>query len=395
MTGRPLTLITTTLCLATGVVLGVMLQQEFPLAVRTADSTNLLGRTLDYVDSHYVDEIPETKLVNGALEGLFSNLDDHSRFLDVDAMREIESEARGHYGGIGLEVSLVEEYFTVIRTIANSPAARAGIAAGDRVTEVGDQTLRGKRLDDLIQMLRGKSGTEVTLVVERDGATLRHQLRRERIDYTSVEFSEPAPGIAYLRISLFSDTTAKKVGEYLDRISREVPARTGLVLDLRNNPGGLLQAAVDVADLFLDKGLIVRTEGRAADSKMAYFATPGDNTVTLPVVILVDGATASAAEVVTGALQHAGRAQVMGSTTYGKGSVQTLFGIEGARGIKLTTARYYTATGLTIDGRGISPDVPWTGDADDLLGYAVQSLQSAAAPLGGDIAGSGPRDQAQ
>ncbi len=373
---RPVVLLAATLCMATGVLLGVLLQQTWPL-VPGKEHSVLLDRTIHYVETHYVEEVTIEHLVDGALTGMFESLDAHSRYLDVDAMREIESEARGHYGGVGLEVSLVDGYFTVIRTLPGSPAESAGIEPGDRLTAVEGEPLRGKRIGDVIQMLRGTAESDVALDIRR-GEQLRNvRLRRQQIDLISVEGDEVEPGTGVIRISLFTDKTSDAVTRMLASMGDKAPLRA-LILDLRNNPGGLLTSAVDVADLFLAQGLIVRTEGRAPESSTSYEATIGDIAHDLPLAILVDGATASAAEVVTGALQDAGRAIIIGSRTYGKGSVQTLFGIEGTKGIKLTTARYFTPAGTMIDGKGIEPDVKWTGDYESLPTFAAGILHESA-----------------
>ena len=367
----------TTLCMATGMFLGVMLHQTHPLSPRNEQEI-LLDQTIKYVTTHYVDEVTQQHLVDGALTGLFESLDLHSRFLGVDAMREIESEARGHYGGVGLEVSLVDQYFTVIRTLPRTPAESAGVEPGDRLTAVDAESLRGKRIGDVIQMLRGAPETDVVLEVKRGVQRRSLRIRRQRIDTISVEGEKVEQSIGVIRISLFTDKTADEVKNTLVTLDGGSEPLKGLILDLRNNPGGLLTSAVEVADLFLSDGLIVRTQGRSPESNSRYEATVGDVVRDLPIAILTDGATASAAEVVTGALQDARRAVVIGSTTYGKGSVQTLFGIEGRRGIKLTTARYYTPSGKVIDGKGIEPDVDWTGEYASLPAFAARTLQEAA-----------------
>lgn len=364
--------------MATGVLFGVLFQRTFPLSPRN-DEQVLLDRTIQYVATHYVDEVTAQHLVDGALTGMFESLDSHSRYLGVDAMREIESEARGHYAGVGLEVALVDSFFTVIRTLPGTPADDARIEPGDRLTTIQGESLRGKRIGDVIQMLRGATDTDVVLHVRRGDHLRTVRLRRQRIDLVSVEGGEHEPGTGVIRISLFTDSTAEAVTETLSTMDDAATPLTGLILDLRNNPGGLLTSAVAVADLFLTEGLIVRTVGRSPESTSRYEATIGDIAHNLPLAILTDGATASAAEVLTGALQDARRAIVIGSRTYGKGSVQTLFGIEGKRGIKLTTARYFTPAGKMIDGKGIEPDIEWSGDYESLPAFAAMTLRESSA----------------
>lgn len=369
-----------TLAMITGVIGGILLSRAYPVGDIRQQDAALLTSTVAYVASHYVDPVSNRRLVDGAIEGMFNRLDDHSRYLEPASMRKLQSEAHGQYAGIGIEVSLVDGYFTVVSTVAGSPAERFDVRPGDRIRSVDGKSVKGLRLGDLVLMLRGPAGTRFDLGLERGEAMLSPTLVREDIRFASVHVSEPARGIPLLRISVFHDHTASEIRKAIDRQKAAGAGVRGLVLDLRGNPGGTLPAAVEVSDLFLDSGLIVRTAGRSADSHSNYVATPGDVLDGLPVGVLIDGGTASAAEVVAAALQDHHRSLVFGTRSYGKGSVQTLFGVPGERGIKLTTARYFAPSGRSIDGIGVEPDVIWHGEYDALPAHANAQLLSSLQP---------------
>jgi carboxyl-terminal processing protease len=258
--------------------------------------------------------------------------------------------------------------------MADSPAQRADVLPGDRITSVDGLSLRGERLGDLVQKLRGPAGTRVALHLIRDDTGRDVELTREQIDLASISITEPRAGILLLRVSLFHDRTAKEIREAISTALEKATPLRGLVLDLRGNPGGLLTSAVEVSDLFIDQGLIVRTAGRSDESHVSYAATSGDVIAGLPIGVLIDAGTASAAEVVAAALQDHERAVIFGTRSYGKGSVQTLFRVPGERGIKLTTARYFGPSGRSIDGIGVEPDVIWRGDYETLTTHAVERL---------------------
>lgn len=380
---RLLTTLLPTLAMISGVIGGILLSRAYPVGEIRQQDAALLTSTVAYVAGHYVDPVSNHRLVDGAIEGMFSRLDDHSRYLEPESMRRLQSEAHGHYAGIGIEVALVDGYFTVVSTTTGSPAERADVRPGDRIRSVAGESVKGLRLGDLVQMLRGPAGTRFDLGLQRGAAMLNPTVLREDIRLASVHLSEPVSGIPVLRISVFHDRTASEIRKAIDHQKTTGEGVRGLILDLRGNPGGTLPAAVEVSDLFLDSGLIVRTAGRSADSHSVYNATPGDLLDGLPVGVLIDGGTASAAEVVAAALQDQHRSLVFGTRSYGKGSVQTLFGVPGERGIKLTTARYFAPSGRSIDGIGVEPDVIWHGDYDALPAHAnaqlLSSLQPAAA----------------
>jgi carboxyl-terminal processing protease len=377
---RLLTSLLPTLAMIAGVVGGILLSRAFPVGEIRQQDAALLTSTVAYVASHYVDPVSRHRLVDGAIEGMFNRLDDHSRYLEPAAMHKLQSEAHGQYAGIGIEVSLVNGYFTVVSTVTGSPAERSDVRPGDRIKSVDGKSVKGLRLGDLVQLLRGPSGTRFALGLQRGEAMLNPILLREHIRFASVHVSDPVQGIPLLRISVFHDRTAREIHTAIERQKAASGGMRGLILDLRGNPGGTLPSAVAVSDLFLDSGIIVRTAGRSADSHSTYSATPGDVLEGLPVGVLIDGGTASAAEVVAAALQDHHRSLMFGTRSYGKGSVQTLFGVPGERGIKLTTARYFAPSGRSIDGIGVQPDVIWNGEYDALPAHAKAQLLSSVQP---------------
>jgi len=379
MFGRVAHLLLMTLVMLGGVIGGVLLAREFPLGTLSQKDISRLTGTLAWVAGHYVDPVDNPTLVDYALEGLFERLDPHSQYLDPVSMRDLRSQAHGHYAGIGIEVSLIEGWFTVTSVMSGSPAERAAIAVADRITSVNGQSLRALRINDVQSMLRGTAGTEVTLGLVRGGKErIDLKLIRERIKLDSVEASLPLRGIPLLRVSVFHEHTAREIRTAIEAERATNGELKGLLLDFRGNPGGLLPSAVEVADLFLVEGLIVRTDGRDEKSHSEHSATQGDMLEGLPIAILIDERTASAAEVVAAALQDHQRALLFGTRSHGKGSVQTLFAEPGQRGVKLTTARYVAPSGRSIDGIGVEPDVIWQGDYDALPAHANQYLIDAS-----------------
>lgn len=375
MFGRITNLLLMTLVMLGGVIGGVLLAREFPLGALSQKDISRLSGTMSWVAGNYVDPVESTTLVDYALEGLFERLDPHSQYLDPVSMRDLRSEAHGHYAGIGIELSLIDGWFTVTRVMSGSPAERAAITVDDRITNVNGHSLRTLRINDVKRMLRGVAGTEVTLIVVRDGEDrIELKLARERITLDSVKASLPLRGIPLLQVRVFHEHTAREIRTAIEAERTASGELQGLLLDFRGNPGGLLPSAVAVADLFLDGGLIVRTAGRDQQSHSEHSATQGDVLAGLPIGILIDERTASAAEVVAAALQDHQRALLFGTRSHGKGSVQTLFAEPDQRGVKLTTARYVAPSGRSIDGIGIEPDVIWHGEYDALPAHANQYL---------------------
>lgn len=337
------------------------------------------------VKDAYVEPVDDQQLMKSALRGLLSDLDPHSAYLEKDAAEALLDDTRGEYIGIGVETERrPDDTLLVVAPIDGTPAHRAGLRAGDVIVAIDGEPLSGNTTPH--HDLRGEAGEPVTITITRTGELEPRDMTivREAIRVASVSSRLLEPGYGYLRISTFQTDTGPQMRRQLRKLAEEaeVPMR-GLVLDLRSNPGGLLSAAVEAADALLDEGLIVRTQGRLPYSNASFHAKPGDLIKGAPVIVLVDTGTASAAEVLAGALRDHGRASVMGSRTYGKGSVQTVVPLDNGDSIKLTTARYYTPSGSSIQARGIRPDIVLRGEAarglreQDLAGHLAGEGESA------------------
>jgi carboxyl-terminal processing protease len=324
----------------------------------------LLDEVVGRIRREYVEPVPESAFDAAAVKGIVANLDPHSAFLDAAEYDEMRAATTGSYTGVGIEVSVTEGRVVVVTPIEGSPAARAGVRAGDVVLSVNDQPVIGDQLDETIGRMRGTPGTSVRLTVTREGESepLQFALQRSEVHVHSVR-AEPLPGnFGYVRITQFSDSTPDDLVQALSRLVRHTPQSAfrplrGLVLDLRGNPGGVLESAVSVADAFLDSGVIVRADGRSPAARFEMSATPGDALDGQPLVVLVDGGSASGSEIVAGALRDHGRATLMGERTFGKGSVQTVIPLRDGQALKLTTSRYFTPSGTSIHERGIEPDI--------------------------------------
>jgi carboxyl-terminal processing protease len=326
------------------------------------------------IKENYVEPVPDKRLLTGAINGMLSDLDPHSAYLDKDAYRELQVGTQGQFGGLGIEVGMEDGFVKVISPIEDTPAFRAGIKPGDLIVKLDETPVKGMTLNDAVKRMRGKPGTKITLTIARkgDNAPIVVTLTRAIIKVQSVKSKMVEPGYGWVRISQFQEATAQNLVKQIDEMYRRGQLK-GLVLDLRNDPGGLLYGAVGVASAFLPKeSLVVFTDGRAPDSKKKYFASPEDylgdsdkDTMqslpaavkTVPMVVLVNGGSASASEIVAGALQDHKRATVIGTQTFGKGSVQTIMPLGNDTAIKLTTARYYTPSGRSIQLKGITPDI--------------------------------------
>ncbi len=332
-------------------------QSEYLLPV---DQVRLLVEVLERVKADYVDDVTDEQLIEDAIRGMVSGLDKHSAFLDSDEYADIRISTTGAYSGVGLEVAVDDDLVRVVTPIDATPAARAGIAAGDVILSVDHIPVTTDSLDSTISKLRGEPGTLVSLGIQRkaDAEVVSVDLTRELIHVTSVRSRLLEPDYGYLRITHFSETTGREVRSSVNALqsSNEGPLK-GLVLDLRNNPGGVLDAAVAVSDAFLDTGVIVTADGRVDEARFRMDAHQGDIIGDAALVVLVNSGSASASEIVAGALQDNGRATIVGGTTYGKGSVQTVMPLSKGRAIKLTTSRYYTPSGVSIHDRGIEPDI--------------------------------------
>lgn len=382
---RPLTLFGILISMVTGVMLGVTGYRAYE-AEAPSPAAAALSEVIDRVAASYVDEVAEERLLDGALRGMLGELDAHSNFLDDEALGHLQEETSGEFGGIGIELALVDGFFTVVAPIDGTPAARAGLAAGDRLIALDARPLRGRRLTEVINELRGPPGSRVALQVLRDGADepLGFVLERAVIATASVSTRLLDGGYGYARIAQFQTHTGRDFREALEALRAAAGGELeGLVLDLRNNPGGVLQASVGVVDALLDDGLIVSTHGRLPSSRLKFRASVGDLLEGAPVVVLINEGSASAAEIVAGALQDHGRAQLLGSRSYGKGSVQSLVPLREHGALKLTTAYYYTPAGRNIHQAGIEPDValdPVSAASEDkTLARALGLLKDGAA----------------
>ena len=309
----------------------------------------------------YVDEVPMKTLVDGAIRGMLASLDPHSSFLTPEDYKEMQSDMSGEFIGLGLDVTIRNEDLVVIAPLEGSPAEKAGITAGDRINKIGDRNTRDiENVMEALRLLRGPKGSSVTLTIMRDGFSAPKDfiIQRAAIKISSVRSRTLESGYGYLRIAQFQATTAAEVSRELVRLHSDNPAGlNGLILDLRNNSGGLLDQAVNVANFFLEKGLIVYTEGREPGSQLQFSAQQRGTEPYYPMVVLINGGSASAAEIVAGALKDHGRALLLGSKSFGKGSVQTILPLRDDYGLRLTTARYFTPLGTSIQALGITPDI--------------------------------------
>lgn len=316
-------------------------------------------RVYDHVRNGYVDEIDDARLLEYAIKGMIAELDPHSAYLDQDAFADLQANTSGEFGGIGLEVSLDEGFIKVVTPIDDSPSARAGILSGDVVIRIDDAPVKGMDLNKAVNLMRGPKNSAIKITVMREGVDqpIDFPLVRDIIKVQSVRTRILEQDYFYIRVAQFQLDTGKDVAKKLREQLKKNPTTKGIILDLRNNPGGVLQASVEVADAFLDGGQVVYTQGRLDNSNIGYNAEAGDITNNLPLIVLINDGSASASEIVAGALQDHKRAVILGTRSFGKGSVQSVIPISNDRAIKLTTALYYTPNGRSIQAQGIEPDV--------------------------------------
>jgi carboxyl-terminal processing protease len=365
-----------------GVVAGVLISLNFQAVADRATRTVLpieelraFTEVFGAIKANYVEPVEDKKLITEAINGMLTGLDPHSAYLDQEAFKELQVGTQGQFGGLGIEVGMEDGFVKVISPIEDTPAFKAGIKPGDLIVKLDETPVKGMTLNDAVKKMRGKPNTQITLTISRKGETMPIvvTLTRAIIRVQSVKSKIIEPGYVWVRVSQFQEATAENLVKQLDALFRSGPVK-GLVLDLRNDPGGLLHGAVAVSSAFLPaKSLIVSTDGRAEDAKKKFFATPDDYlrgsrgedvlksipaaVKTVPMVVLVNGGSASASEIVAGALQDHKRATVIGTQTFGKGSVQTIMPLGNNTAIKLTTARYYTPGGRSIQALGITPDL--------------------------------------
>jgi carboxyl-terminal processing protease len=324
------------------------------------DDLRMFAEVFGRIKSDYVEQVDDRELLASAIRGMLGGLDPHSSYLDPEEYRDLQVGTTGEFGGLGIEVGMEDGFVKVIAPIDDTPAQRAGMQAGDMIVRIDGKPIKGMSLSDAVKLMRGKPGSTIELTVVRDGEgnPLTVNIERAVIKVASVKSRTLEPGYGYLRISNFQARTTEDLLKAVAKLKQENKGGLkGVVLDLRNNPGGVLNAAVGVSDAFLDEGLIVYTKGRVDDSKLEFKAGPDDILDGAPMIVLVNGGSASASEIVAGALQDQARALVMGDKTFGKGSVQTIVPIDERTALKLTTARYYTPSGRSIQAQGIVPDI--------------------------------------
>lgn len=327
----------------------------------TYKALNLFGDVFEQVRANYVEPTEDKKLIEYALNGMLSSLDPHSGFMNEDEAKSMNIQNKGEFGGLGIEVTMENGVIKVVSPIDDTPAARAGIQAGDLIVELDGKPVTGMTLNEAVDKMRGKVGTDIMLTVVRKEAKgpLKIKLTRDIIQIQSVKSRLINDNVGYIRITTFNAQTQPGLNKAFDDIKKKLGNNKliGYVIDLRNNPGGLLDQAISVSDTFLDKGEIVSTRGRNPDDTRRDSSTPGDMTGGLPIVVLINGGSASASEIVSGALQDNKRAIIVGTQSFGKGSVQTLINVPGGGMVRLTTARYYTPSGRSIQAKGITPDI--------------------------------------
>ena len=350
-----------------GLLLGVLLT----LGQRvSADKSDGLGLPLEdlrtfteiyaKIKNDYVEVVDDKSLIQNAIRGMLAGLDPHSAYLVPEDYQDLQAGTSGEFGGLGIEVGMEDGFVKVIAPIDDTPAQRAGVQSGDLVVRLDETPVKGMTLADAVKIMRGKPGTDITLTIVREGEEkpLKIVVTRDVIKVTSVKSKDYDGGFAYVRVTQFQSRTGENLRDAVSAFKQKNGGKlNGLVLDLRNNPGGVLSAAVSVSDAFLTSGLIVYTEGRLDDAKLSFSAKPTDIVDGAPIVVLVNGGSASASEIVAGALQDHRRAIIMGQKTFGKGSVQTILPMENGSALKLTTARYFTPNGTSIQAQGIIPDV--------------------------------------
>ena len=351
------TLVTLLFCLP------LLLQPGTPHAAsadmqETYKNLEIFSNVLSMIQQNYVEEIDAQEVIEGAIKGMLTSLDPHSSFMKPEDFKELQVETKGSFSGIGIEITIKDGILTVVSPIEDTPAFKKGIKAGDLIIKIEGESTKDMSLMGAVKKLRGIKGTEVTISIHREGWSELQDITlvRDVIPLHSVRSKIIDPGYAYIRITNFQTKTTADLKKGLEELTADNEVK-GLILDLRNNPGGLLDQSVKVADLFIEEGVIVSTKGRLKDQNMEFKAHSRGKVYTLPMVVLVNGGSASASEIVAGALQDHKRALILGTQTFGKGSVQTIIPMNDGAGLRLTTARYYTPSGISIQAKGITPDI--------------------------------------
>lgn len=338
----------------------------------TYKSLKTFNEVLDMVEKNYVEEVKQQDLIQGAISGMMKSLDPHSTFMTAEEYKELEVETKGSFGGIGIEITLVKDVLTVVSPIEDTPAFQAGVKPGDQIIKIDGKSTKDITIQDAVKKLRGPKDTKVTITILREDLAKPKDfvLTRAVIKITSVKSRLLEDGIGYCRIASFQERTGDDLKKAIQEMEAKAKPLKGIILDLRNNPGGLLNQSIEVSDAFLKTGTIVSTRGRIKAMETSASAKNDGDEPTCPMVVLVNEGSASASEIVAGALQDNGRALILGTQTFGKGSVQTLIPLEDGAALKLTTAKYYTPSGRSIQAEGIAPDITLkynkpTGDAED------------------------------
>lgn len=320
----------------------------------------LMSNIIEKVNAYYVDDVSDTKLIENAISGMLTELDPHSSYLPPKSYDEMQEQTQGEFGGLGIEVTSDKGAVKVVAPIEGTPADKAGVEAGDYIIKIDGEDIQGQSLSDSVEKMRGMVGTKIVVTIYRESTSKTFDITivRAKIKIRPVRSELKADGIGYVRVTTFNQATTKDLHKELKKLTKENKKElSGLVLDLRNNPGGLLDEAISVSDTFLEQGEIVSTKGRIESQNQRVYAKAGDKLAGKPVVVLINQGSASASEIVAGALQDHGRAVIVGTKSFGKGSVQTILGLPGGAGIRLTTALYYTPSGRSIQAKGIEPDV--------------------------------------
>ena len=361
---RDISLISAGAILGSTLIFGQMVFAEKPPASAKPDiplnELRAFSEIFGRIKNNYVEPVEDKELLQNAIRGMLSGLDPHSTYLDLEDFKNLREGTSGEFGGLGIEVTLEDGFVRVVSPIDDTPAAEAGVLAGDLIIRLDEKPVKGMALREAVDMMRGKPGTDLLITILREGEDkpLNITLTRAIIKVKSVKHKTLEPGYGYVRISTFQQRTSEGLNKAIKQLKKDNNDKlNGLVLDLRNNPGGLLNAAVDVSDAFITKGLIVYTDGRIPDSKQEFNANPRDLLEGAPLVVLVNGGSASASEIVAGALQDHHRAVILGTKTFGKGSVQTVMPLTDKTAVKMTTARYFTPSGRSIQAEGIVPDI--------------------------------------
>lgn len=340
----------------------------------TYELLNLFGEVMERAKLSYVEEVSDKKLIESAINGMLTSLDPHSSYLDAESFKYMNEQTKGKFGGLGIEITMDNGLVKVVSPIDDTPAAKAGIKAGDYITNIDGDTVVGLSLNEAVSRLRGKIGTKVKLSIRRvNSKPIELTLKRQEIKIQSVKSEIKDDSISYIRISSFAEDIDKSISEAVTKAKKQLKNKfLGIVIDVRNNPGGLLDQAVEVSDLFLEKGEIVSTRSRNESDTVKFMATEGDIAKGLPIVVMINEGSASASEILAGALQDHHRAIILGEKSFGKGSVQTVIPLRDYGAMRLTTARYYTPSGRSIQAKGIEPDIEVKpAKVEELESYAL------------------------